>query len=211
MSLRVAARVMRVRSAFAWIIMAALPLILVAAVPLGTVIEAGTMDLAKDMAKDQGKRAQEEAELRLGLWGQAIGRGIDSGMLGLGPGPHLQMPYSIVQGRVVARQRYNIVHPDPGVAPNFEAHNTLLDLFVQGGLLAALSFVWLVGSTISTTYKNGGNALLILLGGLLVFGLFHLIIRQPIFWFAIALCLVTNIVGVAKDAPAPKLLSKIKE
>jgi hypothetical protein len=203
-------RVMSARSAFAWIIIGALPLMVVAVVPLGAVIEAGTIDIAKDMTKDQGKSAEEEADLRLGLWDQAIGRGTDSGVLGLGPGPHLRMPHSIVQGRAVLRERYNIVHPDPWGAPNFEAHNTLLDLFVQGGLLAALSFVWLVGSTISTSYKNGCSALMIMLGGLLVFGLFHLIIRQPIFWFAIALCLVTKIERVAEDAPAPKRLSKIK-
>jgi hypothetical protein len=203
-SLRITTRVMSVRSAFAWIMIGALPLMLVAVVPLGAVIEAGTINLAKDVAKDRGKGAKEEADLRLGLWDQAIGRGIDSGMLGLGPGPHLRMPYSIVQGRAVMRERVNIVHPDPWGAPNFEAHNTLLDLFTQGGLLAAFSFVWLVGSTISTSYKNGCSALMTMLGGLLVFGMFHLIIRQPIFWFAIALCLVTKIEHVTNGAPAPK-------
>jgi hypothetical protein len=210
-SLRIATRVMSVRSAFAWIMIGALPLMLVAVVPLGAVIEAGTINLAKDMAKDRGKGAEEEADLRLGLWGQAIGRGIDSGMLGLGPGPHLRMPYSIVQGRAAMHERFNIVHPDPWGAPNFEAHNTLLDLLTQGGLLAALSFVWLVASTISTSYKNGCSALMIMLGGLLFFGLFHLIIRQPIFWFAIALCLVMKIERVTEDAFAPKHLSKIKK
>jgi O-Antigen ligase len=199
-SLRVTTRVMSVRSAFAWIIIGALPLSLVAAAPLATVIEAGTMDLAKDLAKDQGKSAKEEADVRLGIWSQAIRRGIDSGLLGRGPGPHLEMPYSIVKGRAILRQRYNIVHPDPWGAPNFEAHNTLLDLFVQGGLLAVLTFVWLAGSTISTTYKNGCDALMIMLSGLLVFGLFHLIIRQPLIWFAIALCLVTKIVRVEKTS-----------
>lgn len=208
-SLRITTRVLSVRFAFAWTIICALPLILLAVAPLGTVIAAGTIDIAKNMAKDQGKSAKEEADLRFGLWSQAIGRGVDTGMLGLGPGPHLQMPYSIVQGRVVERQRYNIVHPDPGVAPNFEAHNTFLDLFVQGGLLAALCFVWLVGSALSTSYRNGCNALMIMLGGLLVFGLFHLVIRQPLFWFAIALCLVTKIARVAEVAPAPRPLGRI--
>lgn len=210
-SLRTTTRVLSVRSAFAWILIGALPLMLVAVVPLGAVIQAGTMGLAKDMTKDQGKSAQEEADLRLGLWEQAIGRGIDSGLLGLGPGPHLKMPHSIVRGRVVEREPSNVVHPDPGVAPNFEAHNTLLDLFVQGGLLATLSFVWLAGSTISTSYKNGCSGLMVMLGGLLVFGLFHLIIRQPIFWFAIALCLVAKIERATEDVLMPKHLSKTKK
>jgi hypothetical protein len=199
-SLRVTTRVISARSAFAWVLICALPLSLVAAAPLSQVIEAGTIDLAKDIAKDHGKSAKEEADLRFDIWSQAISRGIDSAMLGRGPGPHLEMPYAIVQGRAISRQRYNIVHPDPGVAPNFEAHNTLLDLFVQGGLLAALSFVWLVGSTIWITYRNECDALLIMLGGLLVFGMFHLVIRQPFFWFAIALCLVTKIVWVGKTS-----------
>jgi hypothetical protein len=196
------------RSAFAWILVGALPLILIAAAPLAAAIAAGTMDFAKHLSKDSGKDAEQEMEVRLNLWTQAITRGFDSGMLGLGPGPHLQIPLSLVEERAVEDEPKNLVHPEPGDAPNFEAHNTFLDLFVQGGLLAVLSFAWLAGSTISATYRGRRDALVVLLGGLVVFGMVHFIIRQPIFWFAIALCSVTPVVRRSDAAPAARILLK---
>jgi len=67
------------------------------------------------------------------LWRQAIDRGLESGMLGLGPGPHLQIPPSIVAGRVsTGAEPVNIGHPIQNGTANFEAHNTILDLFTQG-------------------------------------------------------------------------------
>lgn len=178
------------RSASAWILVVAIPLMLIAAAPLGEAIAAGSLDIAKYLAKDNGKGVDRETEVRLHLWTQAITKGVDSALLGLGPGPHLQIPLSIVEGRAIEDDPKNIVHPAPGDTPNFEAHNTLLDLFVQGGLLAVLSFAWLVGSVISIPYRSGRDALVILLGGLVVFGLVHFVIRQPMFWFATALCSV---------------------
>ncbi|MBV8183318.1 MAG: hypothetical protein JOY76_01405, partial [Hyphomicrobiales bacterium] len=72
------------------------------------------------------------------------------------------------------------------------AHNTVLDLFTQGGLLAVASFVWVLGSTFVVTFKARLAGLGTLLFGLGVFAVFHLIVRQPIFWFAISLCLVAG-------------------
>jgi hypothetical protein len=198
------------RSASAWILVCALPLILISAAPLGGAIGAGTLDIAKYMAKDNGKGADRETEVRLHLWTQAIEKGVDSGLLGLGPGPHLQIPLSIVEERAVEDEPTNIVHPAPGDTPNFEAHDTFLDLFTQGGLLAVLSFAWLVGSTISAPYRNGRDALVILLGGLVVFGLVHFIIRQPMFWFATALCLVAPVARVSEIAPAAETFGGTK-
>jgi O-antigen ligase len=74
--------------------------------------------------------------------------------------------------------------------PNFEAHNTLLDILTQGGLLAVVSLVWLVGATFLLTYRTRLDGLTVLLCGLTIFSIFHLIVRHPAFWFAIAICLV---------------------
>jgi O-antigen ligase len=73
---------------------------------------------------------------------------------------------------------------------NFEAHNTLLDIFTQGGLLAVLSLVWLVGATLLLTFRARLDGLTTLLCGLTIFNIFHLFLRHPIFWLAIAMCLV---------------------
>jgi hypothetical protein len=146
--------------------------------------------LAKQMSKEGGQATEHEAELRFELWGQALHRGIEAQFLGLGPGPHLAIPIELVTARQSENQPANIEHPTPSAIPNFEAHNTLLDLFVQGGLLADFAFVWLSVSTLRVGYRSGLDALTVLVGSLFLFGLFHLIIRQPVFWYGIAYCLM---------------------
>jgi hypothetical protein len=182
------------RSAAAWTIVLALPLLLVSVAPLASAITDQTASLAKAMSKDNGKTSKEEADLRLHLWGEAWSRGIESGMLGLGPGPHLPIPASIVAARKTeGPQPANLQHPSANGTPNFEAHDTVLDLFTQGGLLAVASLFWLVGTALFNTYKAGLAGLTTLLCGLLLFSVFDLIARYPIFWFAIALCLVSGL------------------
>jgi O-antigen ligase len=174
-------------------IILALPLIFASAVPLGSSIAAQTEALAKFASKDNGKTTQEEAELRFQIWKNALSRGVEAGMLGLGPGPHLQTPPSLLLARMATLNRpKGVLHPDANGTPNFEAHNTTLDLFLQGGLLAVLSFFWLVAMALSSTYTARLAGLTTLLCGLFLFGMSALIVRHPIFWFAIALCLVAD-------------------
>jgi hypothetical protein len=116
-------------------------------------------------------------------------------LLALGPGPHLKMPASVLAGREVEKDDplYN-EHLKPSSAPNFEAHNTLLDLFTQSGLIAALSFVWLEATAFA--YKARLAALMTALCGLAIFTTFHLVVRHPIVWPVIAPCLVAGDGGV---------------
>jgi O-Antigen ligase len=186
-------RSMTFRSAAAWLAVLALPLVLASGAPLAPSIAAQTAALAKAMSKDHGKTTKQEAELRLQIWSEAWSRGVESGMLGLGPGPHLQIPPSIVAGRVTEEDPpKHILHPAVNGTPNYEAHNVALDLFAQGGLLAVLSFLWLAATTLFNTYKARLAGLTTLLCSLLLYGMSVLIIRHPIFWFAIALCLVVG-------------------
>ena len=53
-----------------------------------------------------------------------------------------------------------------------------------------LSLIWLVAATFLLTCRVDFDGLTTLLCGLAIFSIFHLIIRYPIFWFAIAICLV---------------------
>jgi O-antigen ligase len=185
-------RRMLLRSASAWILVLALPLVVAYVTPLGATVAAEVEESIKSMTKGGGGRDTEETtRLRIELWGGAIRRGVDAGMLGLGPGPHLEIPPAIVAGRLDPTNDPNhVAHPEFGHIPNFEAHNTFLDLFVQGGLIAVLSIGWLGATALSVTRRAGLDALTTSICGLAVFGIFHLIVRHPIVWFAISLSLV---------------------
>ncbi len=185
-------RQMTLRSASAWIFVLALPLVAAYVVPLGASAATELEDFIKGMTKGGGGHDTEEtARLRVEVWNRAMRRGIESGMLGLGPGPHLEIPPSIVAGRRDStNDPKHVEHPEFGFVPNFEAHNTFLDLVIQGGLIAVLSLGWLVATALVVTHRAELDALTTLLCGLAVFSIFHLIVRHPIFWFAISLCLV---------------------
>ena len=191
------------RSAAVWVFLLGAPLLLVSLVPLGSEIAEHAGGLAKELTKNGGKDADQEAQLRLQVWSNAIGRGLEAGMLGLGPGPHLDIPPVLVAARQVENEPKNIEHPQLSSAPNFEAHNTLLDLFVQGGLLADLSFVWLLATSFLNTCRARAASLTTLVVGLFIYGLFTLIIRHPVFWFAISLCQVAGVETVASPSVRP--------
>jgi O-Antigen ligase len=182
-----------VRSAVAWMAIVMLPLILASVAPLLSVSAGQTTTLAGAILKDHGRNAARETAVRLHLWSEAWQQGLESGLLGLGPGPHLNIPSSIVAARSLARYTpKDIQHPALNGTPNFEAHNTLLGLFTQGGLLAILGFLWLVGTALVNAHRAQFAGLTTLVGGLFLFGLTGLIDRQPIFWFAIACGLVAS-------------------
>ena len=140
------------------------------------------------MARDDA--ANEDAALRVHLWGQAIKVGTESLALGLGPGPHLEIPHAILAGRRDANVPVNIQHPKPGIAANFESHNTVLELFVQGGLIAVAAFVSIVVLGAYRSWKTGLDGMVALLVAIMIFGSFHVVFRHPSVWFAICLALV---------------------
>lgn len=115
-----------------------------------------------------------QGDLRLRLWQEAYDKGLASGMVGFGPGPHL-----------TSTKEWK--RPPPY---KFEAHNTPLDLFTQGGLLALAVFVWLCASTLREGWRARLPALSAMAMGVAVFSMFHFVVRHPNFWFAIVLCLL---------------------
>lgn len=130
---------------------------------------------AKSLTKDKGGQATEDTvELRLYLWAEAVDKGLRSGSLGLGPGPHMERP-------PVGDQQFL---PRP-----FEAHNTFLDLYSQGGFVAVLALVWIIISSAVSAWRAKFDALLALLGSIVIFSIPHLIIRHPIVWFVLIICL----------------------
>lgn len=147
------------------------PAVLASAAPFAPKI----MDSVRQMAVETMEK-NDQAAGRFQLWREATDIGLSSGMLGLGPGPHL-----------VGKRQWKLPPPSKG-----EAHNTFFDLFTQGGLLAAFSFLWLTAATFLAAHRAKLSALAYLVLSLFVFSNFHLIARHPIFWFSIALCLAMS-------------------
>ncbi|WP_322417986.1 O-antigen ligase family protein [Mesorhizobium huakuii] len=146
---------------------------------------ASAEDFAKSLTKDKGGDATAEtAALRLYLWNAALDKGATSGSLGLGPGPHLDTP-------PVVNQQFL---PRP-----FEAHSTILDLYTQGGLISVLALLWILGSAAISAWRAKLDALVALVASIAVFSAPHLIIRHPIVWFCLTLCLVS---GMPQAIPA---------
>lgn len=114
----------------------------------------------------------DQGDTRLNLWAEALDKGIESRLVGFGPGPHL------------TSKSYK--RPPPN---KFEAHNTFLDLFTQGGIVAVAAFLWITTTAFVTAARGNRPALAGLVLGLMVFGFFHYMVRHPIFWFGIVLCL----------------------
>ena len=133
-----------------------------------------------------------QGDLRLSLWSEATNKGLEVGMLGLGPGPHLSQKY----------WKY---------APPYKAetHNTSLELFAQGGLLAMTAFVGLCVSTFVSCWRSRLAASCALVTGLIVFSLTHHIIRHPLFWFGLTLALLESTAGsagsVVRSAQRPRV------
>jgi len=168
-----------------FVILAAAPLALSLtpyAVATADDVESLAISLAKDHGGDATKRT---AALRLQLWGEALSRGLKAGSLGLGPGPHLPRP--VVSHRAEAL-------PNP-----FEAHSTLLDVFLQGGLLGVIAVCGLFAGTILLVLRAKLDALAALMVALAVFSISHFVLRHPIVWFALALSLILG----SQRGPSP--------
>ncbi len=177
------------RPAFAWLVVLALPTLLTLTAPMSYLAADWAQGLRRDFSQNNHDAIERDIPNRLALWKQAVERGIETNMLGLGPGPHLvrteTASISLDYGHAYER------HPSEDPAPNFESHNMVLDLFIQGGLIAVLVFAWLCVSTFLMTVRENFISLAVLLCGLGVFSVFHFIMRHPLLWFVIALCLVT--------------------
>lgn len=158
------------RAAVASVMFLGVPAMLVSAAPFApTMIEKAEQFATSTMEQNN------QAENRFKLWQEALEIGINAGMLGLGPGPHL------------VNKQWKRPPPD-----KFEAHNTVLDLFTQGGVIAAVAFLWLTGAAFVVAYKAGFVSLATLILSVFVFSNFHFIGRHPIFWFSVALCLAAG-------------------
>ncbi|AJA64197.1 MULTISPECIES: O-antigen ligase family protein [Bradyrhizobium] len=162
-------------AAAAIVVVAIIPLSL-SLLPYGVATANDVEGLAAGMMKDRGGEATKAtANLRLSLWQDALHSGLESGSVGLGPGPHLEKPTGIT---------------DKGVALPVEAHSTLLDVFTQGGLPLVIAIVSLIVGTFALLLRARLDALAVLIFALAVFSISHFILRHPTVWFAVTLGLI---------------------
>jgi len=75
----------------------------------------------------------------------------------------------------------------------FEAHNTPLDVFTQGGLLGVIAVYGLFIGVFLLALRAKLDALAVLMVALVFFGMFHFILRHPIVWFAVAFSLILGL------------------
>jgi hypothetical protein len=181
-------------SASAWIFVLSLPLVAAYVVPFGPSLAVQAEQGFREMTRGgTSGETEKTTRLRVHLWKEAIRRGLEAGALGLGPGPHLAIPTAILAGwRGTTVDPKHEELPRPSFTPNFEAHNTFLELFLQGGVLAAFTLVWLLASTLAMTLRVKLDALTTLICGIVIFSIFHVVVRHPIIWLALAICLVAT-------------------
>ena len=164
------------RQAALWLLVGLFPLSL----SLSPYVLAETTNVenfAKSLTKgDGGAATAETAALRINLWNNAITKGLESGSMGLGPGPHVDR---------------SVVYKEFSDLP-FEAHSTPLDLYTQGGLLAVLALFWILSVSAIYAWRSKVDALVAMLVSIGIFGFPHLIVRHPIVWFLLTLCLVAG-------------------
>ena len=165
--LRSPGRKLTIRAALVAIVMFSTPLAVAAALPFIPIALDHAEEYANDVYDDN-----DQGATRLKLWAEAYSKGLESWMLGFGPGAHL------------TSKSYKRAPPD-----KFEAHNTPMELFTQGGLIAVLAFLGVALSTCLSVVRARLPALSAFSCGFLVFSMFHYVIRHPIFWFGIVLCL----------------------
>jgi hypothetical protein len=156
------------RAALVSLALLGLPVLAVGAVPLVPAV-AERVEAKSEAIYNE----DSQGDLRFHLWAEALEKGVDAAMLGLGPGPHL------------TKKSWKRSPP-----AKFESHNTPLELFVQGGLLALLAIAWLYASLLLATTRARLPALAALSCAFVAFSMFHFIIRHPIFWFGVVLCLL---------------------
>jgi hypothetical protein len=155
----------------------ALPVLLAASGPLAYVL--GAREVAQHAHGETNEKFERDVGGRMELWKQALERGFESRTLGLGPGPHLVRPASLREPRWDA-------------LPDFEAHNTFVDMFLQGGVLAVASLLWLGATAARGALRVRLSFLPMLLIGMSGFALTHFVIRHPIVWFVVALALAAG-------------------
>lgn len=156
----------------------ALPALVAATTPLAYRLASGIV--TQHASDETSQKLERDVGSRTKLWEQAFKRGLESRMLGLGPGPHLVRPPELRE-------------PRWDWLPDFEAHNTFVDVFLQGGLLATAALLWLLATAVRAALNTNLTFLAALALAMIGFAFTHFVIRHPIVWFVLAFVLAAGL------------------
>lgn len=115
---------------------------------------------------------QQKVNVRVQLWKNALHVWEESPVVGHGPGAYSFFKLSETESLT-----------------GMEAHNTLIDLMVQGGLLLGAAYLLLFGWLMITLWRSGQWLLLTSTLVIFSFEFFMFHIRQPVIWFYLTLVL----------------------
>lgn len=121
--------------------------------------------LAEVVVRIYGEGAQGSD--RMHLWSSAFEAGLSSPVVGLGPAAHSRLP---------------------GYPGAHEAHSTFLDWWTMTGALGTAVLMLMFAGAAWDMARRGNRLGLCGLSALAVFSAFHLVLRQPAFWFALGMC-----------------------
>lgn len=116
------------------------------------------------------RNAEDKRKIREELWTHGIESWAESPIFGLGPGYH---------------SWYNLI-PEGVQSEKLEAHNIIIDLLSQGGVISALAWCVLIFHLIRRSWGGANAPTLALIIGIVAFTLLHNS-RQPYLWIMLIL------------------------
>lgn len=147
----------------------------------GTKTKTGTCSNLMGTPKNPINADQDQISIRLCLWRNALTAVEYAPLTGLGPGPHS-----------------GFTKPFDGE----EAHNTLLDWGTQAGLVGTAALVGYLTWLLWQITRRRFYELAAMLLALYCFAMFHLMLRQPLFWIMPLLALQLALRSGVSDSDA---------
>jgi O-antigen ligase len=154
-----------------------LPLLIVGGVlSFGPELARGAEALVSEAYDDGGQGAD-----RLRLWRHGVDAIRAAPVFGLGPGSH---------------------SGDTGADGTSEAHNTLIDWGASTGLVGIAAYLAVLGWAVLAAWRRGRISLLSAVVAMVCFGMFHYVLRQPVYWFYIvAVAVLSGDAGTRESKP----------
>ena len=109
-----------------------------------------------------------QGSVRLQIWSHGISAFLESPLFGHGPGAFAGVRDSFV---------------------GFEAHNTFIDIATKAGLIGLVLYLSILIVLHIQLLRTNQYYLLAALASVTVFSVFHYVLRQPVYWTVVVICL----------------------
>ena len=131
--------------------------------------------------------AEDKVDIRIQLWKNAVTVFEKSPIFGHGPGAYSKFDLG----------KTNFT--------GMEAHNTLIDLMIQGGVLLGLAYIGLFIWLVTSLWRTRQVLLLVSVIALFSFEFFMFHLRQPVLWFYLVLVLAISKTSQSDNRAGVKL------